>query len=97
MKLSELSRYWAAKELTQLQRSGNRVAIHAPFSCPDFTVRLKASDKGVPAIQAGGSAVPLKEVRKVLQLEPGTWVREADAITVCFPLPRGTSTLELRL
>ncbi|RYD49703.1 MAG: hypothetical protein EOP85_01095 [Verrucomicrobiaceae bacterium] len=97
MKLSEVSRYWAAKELTQLRRSGNRVAIHAPFACPDFTVRLKGSDKGVPELQAGGSAVPLKEVRKALQLEPGTWVREGDATTVCFPLTRGTSALELKL
>ena len=32
MKLSEIGRYWTAKELTQIQRSGNRVTLTAPFA-----------------------------------------------------------------
>jgi len=97
MKLSEVSRYWAAKELTRIERQGDRIAFQAPYACPDFTVRFKASEKGAPAFRAAGQPVPLKEVSKSLQLLPGTWVREGDGVTVCFALPRGASALELSL
>ena len=43
MKLSEIARYWAAKELTQISRQGNRIVLDAPFASPRFTVRLKAA------------------------------------------------------
>jgi hypothetical protein len=95
MKLSEVSRYWAAKELTRIERQGDRIALHAPFACPDFTMRFKA-EKGAPEFRAAGSPVPLKEVSKPLQLQPGTWLRESEVMTVCVVLPRGPSTLELK-
>ena len=97
MKLSEVSRYWAAKELTRIERQGDRMALHAPFACPDFTIRFKAPEKTVPELRAAGDPFPLKEVSKPLQLQPGTWVREGEGMTVCFPLPRGPSALELKL
>ena len=95
MKLSEVSRYWVAKELTRIERQGDRIALHAPFACPDFTMRFKA-EKGAPEFRAAGSPVPLKEVSKPLQLQPGTWLREGEVMTVCVVLPRGPSTLELK-
>ena len=34
MKLSEIARYWAARELTALDRSGEGLRFRAPFACP---------------------------------------------------------------
>ena len=95
MKLSEVSRYWAAKELTRIERQGGRITFQAPYACPDFTVRFQAAGNGVLAFRAAGEPVPLKEVSKPLQLLPGTWVREGEVMTACFALPRGSSALEL--
>ncbi|MES2466463.1 MAG: hypothetical protein V4675_04105 [Verrucomicrobiota bacterium] len=95
MKLSEVSRYWAAKELTRIERQGGRIAFHAPYACPDFTVRFQAIRNGAPTFRSAGNSVPLKEVPGTLQLQPGTWVREAESITACIELPRGQSTLDL--
>ena len=35
MKLSEIARYWAARELTRIERGADRaIALDAPFACP---------------------------------------------------------------
>ena len=85
-----------AKELTRIEPQATRLAFRAPFACPDFTVRFKASENGTPEFRAAGNAVALKEVANPLQLQPGTWSRERAAITVCFALPRGESPLEMK-
>jgi hypothetical protein len=96
MKLSELSRYWAAKELTRVERADGRVVFHAPFACPEFTVRFAAQGTGALRLRSGSApASPLKEVARPLQLAPGTWCREGEMLTVCFALPRGNSALEI--
>ena len=96
MKLSEVARYWAAKELTRIERKENRIVFHAPFACAEFTVRFEALGSGVAEFRASGDPVPLKEVAKPLLLQPGTWCREREAFTVCFALPRGPSPLILK-
>ena len=96
MKLSEVARYWAAKELTRIEPHDARIAFRAPFACPDFTVRFKAPENGTLEFRAAGNALPLNEVANPLQLQPGAWSREREAITVCFSLPRGESSLEMK-
>ena len=58
-------------------------------------MRFKASESSAPEFRAAGNAVPLKEVSNPLLLQPGTWTRERKAITACFALPRGESSLEM--
>ena len=48
MKLNELARYWAARELTRIERDGPRVNFRAPFACPGFTVRVHRRVDAVP-------------------------------------------------
>lgn len=96
MKLSEVARYWAARELTRLERKEDLVAIHAPFACPDFTVRLEAKVGAMPRLRTAPEPGALKEVKSPLQLAPGTWCRQGDQVTVCLALPKGASQLELR-
>ncbi len=96
MKLSEVSRYWAAKELTRIQRVGDGMKFDAPFSCPSFTVRFQSPPGRVPKLgTVAGESKPLQEVRRLLDLNSGTWHRDGDAISVCFDLPRGICTLNM--
>jgi hypothetical protein len=92
MKLAELARYWAAKELTSVALDGEKLRLKAPFACPSFTLRARRAT-GIPAFQSPASAPPLEEHKNLRQLKPGTWHREGDAITMCIDLPKGESTL----
>ena len=94
MKLSEVSRYWAAKELTRIERAGNRVALRAPFACPDFTMRFTAPANSRPRFASGQQpSTPLSPVAKLLDLKPGTFHRDGGKLTLCFNLPKGNSEL----
>jgi len=95
MKLSEVARYWAARELTRLERNGNTIAFRAPFACADFTVRFPAPANRAPRVRIGPDLVVLKEVGAPLKLTPGTWCAEGEKVTVCFALPKGASRLEI--
>jgi hypothetical protein len=96
MKLSEVSRYWAAKELTRIEAQGDRITFHAPFACPDFTVRFASRGNAAPRVHGAKDPTPLREVSSALQLESGTWHRQGETITVCFPLERGVSRVEMQ-
>lgn len=95
LKLSEIARYWAARELTRIERVGGRVQFRAPFAAPRFTVRMPSDRPVVPHLSTGGTSQPLTEARSILALTSGTWVREADSVIVCFDLPKGNSYVEL--
>ena len=95
MKLSEIARYWAAKELTRIGRDGGAVTLDAPFASPRFTLRVHAAGDGAPQLTAGEKPVPLREVTKPLDLKPGTWRRDKPGVVVCFDLPRGRSRLKV--
>ncbi len=95
MKLSELSRYWAAKELTRIETPDGTVVFLAPFASPNYTVRVQARAGTTPSITRAGMTMTLREVSTRLELKPGTWFRESNALIVCFDLAKGRSTLNL--
>jgi hypothetical protein len=95
MKLSELARYWAAKELTQIARRDRALELRAPFACPEFTLRFETPLGAVPRVRAGQDQATLREVSGPLQLTPGAWCREERSVTLCFALPKGASHIEL--
>ncbi|MHC4734176.1 MAG: hypothetical protein ACYTDW_06900, partial [Planctomycetota bacterium] len=95
MKLSEISRYWAAKELTQIEKQGTRITFNAPFATTRFTVRTRTGSSDVPKLLVKNQPVKLRKVQKSLQLETGTWHTDDQNITVCFDLPKGKSTLHV--
>jgi hypothetical protein len=96
MKISELARYWAARRLTRIVRAGAHVALTAPVACPRFTLRVPvAKQQAAPRLAQQDRQIPLAEVRQPADLKPGTWLREADALTVCFDLPQGEVTMSL--
>jgi len=93
MKISELARYWAAKELTRIERSGGRVTLDAPVACPRFTLRAATTGAAQPRLLHAGAPISLSEVDNPRDLKPGTWLREAKGMLVCFDLPKGQTTL----
>ncbi len=93
MKNSEIARYWAAKELTRIEKQGNEITLRAPFACAGFTVEVPAPRDTVPTLTVGGKPLELKEVSKALDLKPGTWHRQAQAVKLCFDMPKGESGL----
>ena len=92
MKLSEIARYTAAKELTRIVPADGGITLQAPFAAPDFTLRLPAGS-AAPRLMAGGKSQVLTQVRKPGQLRSGTWLQTGNGQVVCFDLPRGESML----
>jgi hypothetical protein len=95
MKLSELARYWAAKELTQLELAADGLKLRAPFSCPAYTLTLERTGKQPPAWLQPGSRLALRAVDSIKDLAAGTFHQEGTALTVCFDLAKGEQTLAL--
>jgi len=93
MKLSELSRYWAAKELTRITQSKNKVEFRAPFACPDYTVSISKKVEGQPSIRKQGIYQTLKKVSGPLQLRSHTWCEQNETVILCFNLAKGTSEI----
>ncbi len=91
MKLSEIARYWAAKELTGIEKSPHGMRFAAPFAAPDFTVRIAAESEAAPRVALAGREIALAEVRDPLRLVAGTFYRQGGTATVCFDLPKGAS------
>jgi hypothetical protein len=96
MTLSEISRYWAAKELTRIEKTGNTLVFRAPFGTPRFTVQVTARAEAVPQLSSDGKPLGLKEVASQRDFKPGTWWRGSNGLVVCFDLPKGRSELNLK-
>jgi hypothetical protein len=95
MKLSEIARYWAAKELTGISGQADNLVFKAPYACPALTVELP-SIQGPLVTQHGGESKVLKEVSSLRSLESGTVCRHGDKLTVCFDLQKGVNELQRR-
>ncbi len=91
MKLSEIARYWAAKELTRIEKKERMVSLRAPFACPSFTLKIEDRGDGVPKL----GEKPLAEVKRMRDLKSGTWLRERDGLVVCFDLEKGRTAVSL--
>lgn len=89
MKLSELARYWAARECTAITAANGTIQFKAPWACPDFTVEFALPQgRGVNL-----NDQPLKEVDSPRKLQPGTWARRGEKAVACFALPKGKSNI----
>lgn len=95
MKLSEIARYWAAKELTRIERRRDAISFDAPFMSPRFTIRVDQQNIGLLTQQHGQELLPLRQLDASSPLSEGTWVRKADHCVACFALPRGQSELRV--
>ncbi len=95
MKLSEIARYWAARELTQIKKEGNRVTFRAPFATKRFTARVQADPGHLPTLILNGKEIQLRRAKNPLEIESGTWHADNRHVTVCFDLPKGEAIVEV--
>lgn len=95
MKLSEISRYWAAMKLTKIDRRGSQITLNAPFASPQFTIRTTTRSLQNPQLVASGARVTMKRVNNPRRLKSGTWHADGATVKLCFDLPKGKSALEI--
>lgn len=93
MKLSELARYWAAKELTTIERTDDLVSLRAPYACPTFTISLDKTKARRLVVRHGAEERTLQKVGSPLQLVDNTWCQKNDQAIACFSLAKGRSVL----
>ena len=91
MKLSEISRYWAAKELTKITVETNGLKLFAPFAAPDFTIKLDR--KTIKKTAANG--IPLTPVSTIKELKAGTFFSSESETLICFYLKKGNNQITL--
>ena len=90
MKLSEIARYWAAKELTSVSSDGNSIIFKAPFSTPGFTLQLNTSVRN-PVIKRDGEERPLVRIKNEKRLKDRTFYCDKNGSILCFDLQKGMS------
>ncbi len=96
MKLSEIARYWAAKELTRIERDAAGLRFRAPFAAGDFTVEIEAGAlTAAPVVASEDRETALKEVKTSRALKPGTFARVGDKLRCCFDLPKGERRIKV--
>ncbi len=95
MKLSEIARYWAARELTRIQRHANTVVLEAPFAAERFTLAVDVPPGSTPAPPRLDDGKPLRKVARPIDLEPDTWTPKGQQMWVCFNLDRGRTQVRL--
>lgn len=96
MKLSELARYWAAKELTSFEIGEDFIKIKAPFACPDFTIFVKTQNQIPASLEFENKRESFKEVNSTRFIQSRQWAKENSGWTLCFDLPKGNSIIRLK-
>lgn len=95
MKLSEIARYWAAKELTAIRLSENKLSLKAPYACPSFTLKISDRQASRPVIHHQGTQTECANVEQPLQLTSNTYCQVDQDVFLCFDLPKGTTEIVL--
>jgi hypothetical protein len=94
MKVSEIARYWAAKELTAIRLENDSIVLDAPFATEGFTLELP---NPVPPRWAkhAESEVKLSKIASVRELQPGTWAQSDNPgkNIACFNLKKGRTII----
>lgn len=93
MKLCEISRYWAARELTAVTLDGNRLLLKAPFATPLFTIRVNSSLRNPGIRNTGDQLKPMTRVNDMNALRDQTWTSDDNGTIICFDLLKGSSEI----
>lgn len=95
MKVSDIARYWAAKECTRMQRNENRITLQAPFATPNFTLRIPTPTPAPPRLIYAQQTLMTRKVSAASELTAGTWLPEKESLVLCLDLPQGEVSIEL--
>jgi hypothetical protein len=91
MKLSEISRYWAAKELTTIIPKADGIAIKAPFSAQGFTLQLNMRVTNPVLRIDGKEPIILEKAKSQKEIKSGSWFSDKNSTIFCFDLVKGVS------
>jgi hypothetical protein len=91
MKLSEISRYWAAKELTKITVDKTLVKTKSAFCSARFYIEDKRFGKN-PTVKNSAS---LQKVNKISDLKTGTFYSENRETFICFDLKKGETEIRI--
>ncbi len=94
MKMSEISRYWAARELTEITCSNDNLALKAPFGTPGYTIRVNQSVRK-PRLRIKGEDKPFARIKDINELKEGTCYSDRTGTILCFNLEKGRNELLL--
>ena len=97
MKLNEIARYWAARELTSITLNGNKVILKAPFSTSGFTVKLNFAVQNTGIKNEGDEIQPLFRVNNIKSIKSNSWYSDTSSTILCFDLKKGSSEISLTL
>ncbi len=94
MKLTDIARYWAVKELATLTWQNDALVIESPFSTSSFTLEV-TGDHQSPILAQGSKRIPLKQVEEKGLLEENCYVRTGTSTLMCMDLPAGKSMIHV--
>jgi len=95
MKLSEIARYWASKELTSITARNNRITLNSPYASSGFTLKLN-SPVSKPELKTGNKeGKPLDKAKSLKDLKSNTWYSGRSDSYICFNLEKGFSQLTI--
>jgi len=95
MKLSEIARYWAAKELTSITTRNNIITLNSPYASPGFTLKLNSTVSKPGLKNRNTGEKPLEKIKAVKDLKSNTWCSGRDASYICFNLEKGLNELSI--
>jgi hypothetical protein len=93
MKLSEIARYWAAKEMTSISTDINKIILKAPFSAPGFTLKVNALFRNSGIKVGGGEIKLLTRIKDKKTLKSGTWYSDKTESVLCLDLEKGLTEI----
>jgi hypothetical protein len=88
---SEIARYWAARELTEIESAYSGIRLKAPFAARQFTLEIRGIQMTKPTLSHQRNKLPLKRVDSPKALQSGTWWQGAEGVLLCIDLPKGIS------
>ncbi len=93
MKMSEIARYWAARQLTKISRAGSIMTLDAPLACDRFTLSFPRQSDAPPRIQREGHERPLERVATRDQVRSGAYFQDGRQTLASWNLGRGETKL----
>jgi hypothetical protein len=92
MKQSEIARYWAARELTDISVENKSLLLKAPFGTPGFTIKLSQSVRN-PRIKIKGEEKLFTRIKDIKELKEGNFYTDRTGTILCFNLEKKTNEI----
>jgi hypothetical protein len=93
MRLNEISRYWAAKELSTVTIDGRKIVVKAPFEAKDFTLKTNFQMRNATLKSEKEDQQPLRRVNAGESLQSGSFFSDGKSAILCFNLKKGLNEL----